>query len=137
MLEAGADKISGREMEPDIDAADIASMLEAVSRLSKKVRDSALDQALKRILLDLLRAMEDSLVHYRARGNDGLRAEMQRAIGTIVMNSTMFQRNKDDESVKGFCNLLQRLMEIIPFANSVKEFVSQTLPVLLMLPPAS
>jgi hypothetical protein len=85
-LEFCIDAVSKVYREKVTDENELKSLLSEIRTLYEQIVDLEIDQNLKRILLDMLRTMEDAIHEYRIRGVERLREALERLVGIYMFN---------------------------------------------------
>jgi hypothetical protein len=95
---------------------ELDELTEEVQSLYKKVNDSSLNFEIKSIILDQLEIIRRALHDYRIRGVSSLREALERNIGVLVLNKSLFDEAGHAE-VSEFKVFLGKFANVVAFAS--------------------
>lgn len=131
-LQFSADKLSRVSGFTQVDSDELVELRATVDALFNSVTDSQLPDELKALLLRNLESIRLSLVAYRVRGIEGIREEIERALGSVLLHKDEIQKSsaRDRSLWESFFNLVTRLNEVVSLARTGQELAA---PVILAL----
>ena len=121
-LEYCVDAVAKVHKEKAIDENELKILLVDVQSLYEQVFNLDIDKTLKRILLDMLKIMENAIHEYRIRGIDRLQEAIEQLIGIYVFNKENIEKS-DVEQVSKFKNLFVKFINIYSFAADTVQLL--------------
>lgn len=122
ILEFGIDAVSRVYKEKAVDENDLKDLLSEIKDLYEQIIGLEIDKNLKRILLDLLKVMENAIHEYRIRGVERLGEAIEQLIGIYGFNKETIE-NSDLEEVGKVKKLLGRFGSIYSFAADTVQLL--------------
>lgn len=134
-LQFSADKLSRISGFTQISSDDIAEVRKTVDELFNSVADSKLPQDLKALLLRNLESIRLALAAYRVRGIDGLRDEIERSFGAVLLHQEEIKEasSTDRNLWEGFFKLVGRLHKLVSLAYVGKELAAPAIKALTQI----
>jgi hypothetical protein len=122
ILEFCIDGVSKVYKEKVVDENDLKTFLSEIQSLYEQIVDSELDKNLKRILLDMLKIMENAIHEYRIRGVERLGEAIEQLIGIYVFNKEKIE-NSEIEEVGRVKKVLSRFGSMYSFAADTVQLL--------------
>ena len=124
-LQFAADKLSRNAGSTSISEKDIESLRAELEQLVSNVLESELPQELKALFLRNLESVRHALLVYRIRGIDGLEQELERAVGSLLLNKHQIPP-KGDKSVsrtfwEQFFLVIDRINKAVTLCRGTSE----------------
>lgn len=124
LLEATAEKLDEVAAIPQLSSAQVSEISKEAQGLLDSVLASDIQDPLRSIIADHLRAVIEACNALRVRGNAGLVQVTEAAVGAFAINHKLFKAAEENTNVKNFWRFIQHLIVIVPFANGVLELGS-------------
>jgi hypothetical protein len=113
------------------------SVLEQILKEAQGLRDSILtgdlDEHLKVILLDLLDSILATISEYEIRGAEGLKRSLAECIGMIVIERPAFEKERENEFVQKFWDLLTKINTAVRSAQLAHALGDALAPIIAQL----
>lgn len=134
-LQFSSDKLSRVSGSTQISSDELAEIRATVDELVATVADSRLPTELKALLLRNLEAIRLSLTAYVVRGIDGIRAEVERSLGSILLHQEAISQTapEDRKVCDRFFKLVGRLGQLVSLAYTTKELAAPAIKALEQL----
>ncbi len=97
ILEFCIDAVDKVYKEKIVDENELKTILSEIQTLYEQIVESEIDTKLKRILLDLLKIMENAIHEYRIRGVERLRESLEQIVGIYILNKETIENSKAEE----------------------------------------
>ncbi|MDO8289198.1 MAG: hypothetical protein Q7T44_08275 [Parvibaculum sp.] len=124
-LQFSADKLSRNSGSTSIAEKDIESLREELEQLVTSVLESALPQGLKALFLRNLESIRHALLVYRIRGIDGLEHELERAVGSLLLNRDYIPPSGDKSPPRKFWErfflIIDRINKVVTLSKGANE----------------
>jgi|CXWL01.1.fsa_nt_gi hypothetical protein len=95
-LQFSADKLSRTSSFTQIPHGDLADLRKDLDELINSVIDSSLSQDVKILLLRNLEELRHVLIAYRISGIEGLQAEIERSLGSVLLHKDQIKASKTE-----------------------------------------
>lgn len=115
ILEFCIDAVAKIYREKTVDEEELKELLNQIRDLYEEIVDSEIDDTLKRILLDILKVMEDAIHEYRIRGIERLHEAVEHFIGIYIVNKEIIE-NSESEKVGRVRELIRKFGSLYSFA---------------------
>lgn len=129
-LQFAADQLSRSAGSTSISAEDIASLQEELENFVASVLESDIPQGLKALFLRNLESVRHALLVYRIRGVDGLEHELERAIGSLMLNRQQIPPDGDNSEQRKFWEwffvVVERINKAVTLSRGLKELAEPT-----------
>ena len=102
-----------------------------ISGLIDKILNIDLDSGLKVEVYEHLQEIRSALEEYQLFGSKRVQRSIESAVGTIALNPQLFQKAKDNELVKRFCNVLTKLWLSFSSGKGLPEIAGEVIYALL------
>ena len=125
-LQFSSDKLSRISGFTQVDSDELAKLRSDVDDLFNSVVDSQIPDELKMLLLRNLESIRLSLAAYRVRGIEGVREEIERALGSVLLHQKEIQKScSEDKSLwESFFELVKRLNQVVSLARTGQELAA-------------
>lgn len=125
-LQFSADQLSRISGFTEIPSEELDAIRAAVDELFNTVVDSDLPADLKSLLIRNLESIRLALVAYLVRGIDGIRDEIERSFGSILLYRQEIRQAKPEERevCSKFFKLVARLSQLVSLAYTSKELAA-------------
>ncbi|MEK7722748.1 MAG: hypothetical protein AAB336_00195, partial [Acidobacteriota bacterium] len=97
LLELIIHAVEGVYKEKVADENELKDLVDEIQNLYEQVIDLEIDKNLKRILLDLLKIMENAIHEYRIRGVERLHEAVEQLVGIYIVNEKVINNSKIEE----------------------------------------
>jgi len=129
-LQFAADQLSRSAGSTSISEEDIASLQEELEQFVASVLESDLPQGLKTLFLKNLESVRHALLVYRIQGLDGLEHELERAVGSLMLNRQHIPPEGDKSESRKFWErffvVVDRINKAVTMSRGVKELAGAT-----------
>lgn len=122
ILEFCIDAVSKVYKEKVIDENELKEVLIEIQNLYEQIIDSDIEKTLKRILLDMLKIMENAIHEYRIRGIERFHEAIEQLIGIYVVNEEKINQSKDVQ-VKKVRTILSKFGSLYSFAADTVQLL--------------
>jgi hypothetical protein len=134
-LEYCSERLQKTNSEGVIDQMELDELRKQVDDLLTSLSSSEkIDPKLKLLLQDLLAAILRSIQGYAFRGVRGMRQELFTLFSQLQENYTFLSEHKDEEPVKGFFALLEKIDKVTATTMKVREVLNHAAPLFQLLP---
>lgn len=122
ILEFGIDAVAGVYKEKVVDEDQLKALLSEIQNLYEQVIDLEIDKNLKRILLDMLKIMENAIHEYRIRGVERLGEALEQLVGMYLFNKEIIE-NSDVVEVEKVKKILSKFGSMYSFAADTVQLL--------------
>lgn len=124
-LQFAADRLSRNTGSTSISKKDIESLQSELEQFVESVLDSELPRGLKALFLRNLESVRHALLVYRIRGIDGLEHELERAVGSLMLNQHQIPPAGDKTPPRKFWErffvVIDRINKAVTLSRGAKE----------------
>lgn len=124
-LQFAADRLSRNSGSTSISEKDIEALQAELEQFVSSVLKSDLPAGLKALFLRNLEAVRHALLVYRIRGIDGLEHELERAIGSLLLNQAHIPPAGDKSAPRKFWErffvVIDRINKAVTLSRGTKE----------------
>jgi hypothetical protein len=125
-----AHAIEGVTFSEALQEEELRGLIDEVTALFEEVRAAAIDSDLKDTVLDGLEGIRRAIVEYRLRGSEGLREEVERAIGKMARRAADLKGYAQDSWYKRVWRLLEKADDAATRGKKYLPLVRQLLKLL-------
>lgn len=133
-LQFAADRLSRNAGSTSISEKDIASLQRELEQFVTNVIESDLPQDLKALFLRNLESVRHALLVYRIRGIDGLEHELERAIGSLMLNRQHIPPAGNESAPRKFWErffvVIDRINKAVTLSRGAKELAEPAMRVI-------
>lgn len=133
-LQFAADKLSRINGSTTISEEDIDSIRNELEQFVNSVLKSDLPQGLKALFFRNLESIRHALLVYRIRGVDGLEDELERAIGSLMLNREKIPPVGDKSQLRSFWErffvFIDRINKAVTFTRGANEITSSSVQII-------
>jgi len=124
-LQFAADRLSRNTGSTSISKKEIEELQAELEQFVANVIDSELPQGLRALFLKNLEAVRHALLVYRIRGIDGLEDELERAVGSLMLNQHYIPPAGENSVTRKFWerffSVIERINMAITLSRGTKE----------------
>ena len=129
-LQFAADQLSRSAGSTSISEEDVVSLQEELEQFVASVLKSDLPPGLKALFLRNLESVRHALLVYRIRGLDGLEHELERAVGSLMLNRQHIPPEGDKSEPRKFWErffvVVDRINKAVTLSRGTKELAAPT-----------
>lgn len=100
LLRLCAKSIAEDYSEKVVEVEELVKIKSEINELYEEIFNAEINQELKTVLLELLKAMYEAIHEYRIRGINSLKDTLAFIIGTVAMNEDLIKNNQSEEVTK-------------------------------------
>ena len=130
-LQFAADRLSRNAGSTSISEKDLESLRAELEQLVTSVLGSDLPQGLKALFLRSLESVRHALLVYRIRGIDGLEQELERAVGSLLLNREHIPPKGDKSPPRKFWEqfflVVDRINRAVTLCRGTSELAGPTI----------
>jgi hypothetical protein len=130
-LQFAADRLSRNAGSTSISEKDLESLRTELEQLVTSVLESDLPQGLKALFLRNLESVRHALLVYRIRGVDGLEQELERAVGSLMLNRQHIPPAGDKSPPRKFWEqfflVVDRINKAVTLCRGTSELAGPTI----------
>lgn len=130
-LQFAADKLSRNAGSTSISEKDLESLRTELEQLVTSILKSDLPQVLKALFLRNLESVRHSLLVYRIQGIDGLEQELERAVGSLLLNKHQIPPKGDNSASRKFWErfflVVDRINKAVTLCRGTSELAGPTI----------
>lgn len=133
-LQFAADRLSRNTGSTSISEKDIESLQAELEQFVTSVLESDLPQGMKALFLRNLESLRHALLVYRIRGIDGLENELERAVGSLMLNQQHIPPAGDETPPRKFWErffvVIDRINKAVTLSRGANELAGPTIQVI-------
>ena len=130
-LQIASERLSHTCPDAELKEDDLGKLEEELNTLIDDVVTSGLEDELKTLLVDQLRAISDAITHYRIAGIEGMRRAVQASIGAIVLRQDLYEKTKGNTVVSKVGCFIGNLITLLNLAKDLSKLLPMAVPFLL------
>ncbi|HMS41593.1 MAG TPA: hypothetical protein PKE69_15280 [Pyrinomonadaceae bacterium] len=108
--------------EKSVNEDDLKTLLSEIQSLYEQIIDLDINKNLKRILLDMLKIMENAIHEYRIRGVERLGEAVEQLVGIYIFNKETIEKSSAEE-VRKVRNILNKFGSMYSFAADTVQLL--------------